>query len=73
MNTWRATVFGFVFLGFNLPIVFYLLTHPALLRRCIHGGPVAEKEASQKIIIALLVLCLLALFVVLELDYRSGW
>ena len=72
MNSWRATVFGAVFLVFNLPIVFYLLTHPALLRRRLHGGPLAEKETSQKIIVALVVLCLLALFVVLDLDYHSG-
>ena len=73
MNTWRATVFGLVFLGFSLPILFYLLTHPALLRRRVHGGPVAEKEASQKIIVALLILCLLALSAVLQLDYHFGW
>lgn len=72
MNSWRATVFGAVFLVFNLPIVFYLLTHPALLRRRVHGGPLAEKETSQKIIVALVVLCLLALFVLLDLDHHSG-
>jgi len=73
MNTWQGSVFGLVWLAFSLPIVFYLLTHPALLWRRVRGGPLAEKEASQKIIVSLLVLCLLALFGILELDNHSGW
>jgi protein-S-isoprenylcysteine O-methyltransferase Ste14 len=70
---WQAEVFSLVWLAFSLPIVFYLLTHPALLRRRLRGGPVGEPEPRQKIIISLLLLCVAALSVVLVLDNDFGW
>ncbi len=73
MNTWRATVFGLVFLACSLPILFYVLTHPALLRRRAHIGPMAEKDARQRLIISLLLLCIAALGAVSGLDYKFGW
>jgi protein-S-isoprenylcysteine O-methyltransferase Ste14 len=73
MNTWRATVFGLVFLAFSLPLLFHVLTHPALLRRRAHIGPVAEKDARQRIIVSLLLLCVAALGAVSGLDYAFGW
>ena len=73
MNNWQAIVFGIVWGAFILPILFYLLTHPALLWRRVRGGLLAEKEASQKIIVSLLVLGVLALLAVSELDHASGW
>ncbi len=73
MNTWRANVFGLVFLAFSLPILFHVLTHPMLLRRRARIGPVAEPEPRQRIIISLLLLCIAALGAVSGLDYEFGW
>lgn len=73
MSSWRFTVFGLVFVGFSLPIVFHLLTHPALLRRRIRGGPLAEPEPRQRLIISLILLCVVALGLVCVLDYGLGW
>jgi protein-S-isoprenylcysteine O-methyltransferase Ste14 len=73
MNTWRANVFGLVFLACSLPILFHVLTHPALLRRRARIGPVAEKDARQRLIVALLLLCIAALGAVSGLDYEFGW
>jgi protein-S-isoprenylcysteine O-methyltransferase Ste14 len=70
---WQVEVFALVWVVFCLPILFHLLTHPALLRRRLRCGPVAEPEPRQRIIIALLLLCLLALSVVLALDHKFGW
>ena len=73
MNTWRANVLGLVFLACSLPMLFHVLTHPALLRRRAHIGPLAEKEARQRLIISLLLLCIAALGTVSGLDYEFGW
>ena len=71
--SWRSTVFGVVLVAFSLPIVFHLLTHPALLLRRLRAGPLAEPEPKQKIIISLLLLCVPALGAVSALDHHSGW
>jgi len=70
---WQAEVFAVVWAAGILPILFHLLTHPALLRRRVRGGLLAEPESSQKLIASLLVLCVLALFAVSVLDLLSGW
>jgi protein-S-isoprenylcysteine O-methyltransferase Ste14 len=73
MNTWRAIVFALVWVAFCLPILLQWLTQPALLQRRLRGGPLFEKQASQKLITPLLVLCILALAAVSALDNVSGW
>jgi len=70
---WRAEVFGLVWVACILPTLFHLLTHPALLRRRLCGGPVGEPDPRQKIIYSLLLLCSAALAVVLVRDYAFGW
>jgi protein-S-isoprenylcysteine O-methyltransferase Ste14 len=70
---WRAEVFSLVWVVFCLPILFHLLTHPALLRRRLRSGPMGEPEPRQKLIISLLLLCVAALSVVLVLDNDFGW
>ena len=50
-----------------------MLTHPALLRRRAHIGPVAEPEPRQRLIVSLLLLCIAALGAVSGLDYEFGW
>jgi protein-S-isoprenylcysteine O-methyltransferase Ste14 len=69
---WQAQVFALVYVVFSLPIIFYLLTHPALLRRRFRAGPLAEREPRQRIIMSLFLLCIPAMGVVLALDYASG-
>ena len=46
---------------------------PALLRRRLRGGPTAEKETSQKIIMSFISIFYVALLVVSALDHRFGW
>lgn len=71
---WRAEVFGLVWVVCILPTLFHLLSHPALLRRRLRGGPVvSEPDPKQKIIYFLMLLCSAALAVVLSRDYISGW
>jgi protein-S-isoprenylcysteine O-methyltransferase Ste14 len=73
MANWQLKVFGVIWVAGILPILFYLLTHPALLKRRARGGPLAEPEPSQKIIVTLVVLSVLALFAVSALDSVRGW
>jgi protein-S-isoprenylcysteine O-methyltransferase Ste14 len=70
---WQAKVFAVVYLAFSLPIVFHLLTHPALLWRRLRGGPLAEPEPRQRLIVSLVLLCFAALGAVSGLDHVFGW
>jgi protein-S-isoprenylcysteine O-methyltransferase Ste14 len=70
---WQARVLAYVFLVFGLPIVVYIFTHPALLKRRARAGPVWESNPRQKVIVTLLYLCLIALFVVTAVDRARGW
>ncbi len=48
---WQAWVYLLIFFGASLLTTVYLLKNdPALLERRMHGGPIAEKEPTQKII-----------------------
>lgn len=38
---WQLSVFALVWVIFILPMLVYLLTHPAILRRRARGGPLA--------------------------------
>jgi protein-S-isoprenylcysteine O-methyltransferase Ste14 len=52
----------------------WLIRHdPALLERRMRGGPFAERERSQKIIMTITSLGFLGLLVVPGLDRRFGW
>ena len=71
--SWRAEVFGVVWVVCILPMLFHLLSHPALLRRRVRGGPIGEPDPRQKIIYSLMLLCSAAMAVVLRFDYALGW
>jgi protein-S-isoprenylcysteine O-methyltransferase Ste14 len=63
-----------LFFGAALAITVYLARKdPALLERRTQGGPVAEKERSQKIIQAAASICFLSTMVVPGLDHRFKW
>jgi protein-S-isoprenylcysteine O-methyltransferase Ste14 len=71
---WRAWVYLAIFTGASLLISLYLLRKdPALLKRRLRGGPTAEKEPTQKIIMLFASIGFIALLVVPALDHRFHW
>jgi len=71
---WQAWVYLAIFAGASLLISLYLIKKdPALLKRRMRGGPTAEKETTQKIIMLFASMGFVALLVVPALDYRFGW
>ena len=70
----EAWLFTAVLVGCSLAITAYLgIVDPKLLESRMNAGPGAEKEHSQKIIIAFVLLCFAALPVVSAFDHRFGW
>jgi protein-S-isoprenylcysteine O-methyltransferase Ste14 len=71
---WQAWGFLAVFFGASLLITLYLMKKdPALLKRRLSGGPTAEKEKTQKVIMFFTTIGFIALLVVPALDYRFMW
>jgi protein-S-isoprenylcysteine O-methyltransferase Ste14 len=70
---WQAWVFLAVYFVSSFAITVYLMKrNPELLRRRMRGGPAAEKQTTQKIIMSLASLGFVALLVVPALDHRWG-
>jgi len=70
---WQAWVYLTVFTGASLLVSLYLVKNdPALLKRRMRGGPAAEKETTQKVIMLFTSIGFIALFVVPALDLRFG-
>ena len=71
---WQGWVFLAVYFGAASAITGYLIRKdPALLKRRLSGGPTAEKEPIQKVIMLAASVGFIALLVVPGLDYRFGW
>jgi protein-S-isoprenylcysteine O-methyltransferase Ste14 len=71
---WQGWVYLAVFFGASLLTSLYLVKRdPAPLKRRLKGGPMAEKEKTQKIIMLFTSLGLIALLVVPALDHRFEW
>jgi protein-S-isoprenylcysteine O-methyltransferase Ste14 len=71
---WQGWAYLVVFAGASFLTTIYLIKHdPALLKRRLSGGPTAEKERAQKIIMLFASIGFIALLVVPALDYRFGW
>jgi protein-S-isoprenylcysteine O-methyltransferase Ste14 len=71
---WQAWVYLAIFTGASLLTSLYLIKKdPALLKRRMRGGPTAEKERNQKIIMLFASIGFIALLVAPALDYRFGW
>ena len=71
---WQAWVYLSVFIGASGLTTIDLMTRdPALLKRRMRGGPTAEKEPTQRVIMLFASLGFIALLVVPALDYRFGW
>lgn len=71
---WKAWVYLAIFMGASLFLSLYLIKNdPALLERRMRGGPMAEKEPAQKVIMFFASIGFIALLVVPALDVRLGW
>jgi protein-S-isoprenylcysteine O-methyltransferase Ste14 len=71
---WQAWVYVSIFLGASALTTLYLMKRdPALLARRMRGGPMFEKEVTQRIIMVFTSLGFIALLVVPALDHRFGW
>ena len=74
LHYWQGWVYLAVFFGASILITLYLMRKdPALLERRMHGGPTAEKEPTQKLVMTLASLGFIATIVVPALDYRFRW
>ena len=74
MHYWQAWGYLAVYFGASLLTTRYLMKKdPALLKRRWSGGPTAEKEKPQRIIVRFVLIGFIALLVVPALDYRFGW
>jgi protein-S-isoprenylcysteine O-methyltransferase Ste14 len=71
---WQAWTFLAVYFGASLAITLDLMKNdPELLRRRMSGGPFAEKEPVQKIIMIFMSLGFIGLIVFPALDHRFAW
>jgi protein-S-isoprenylcysteine O-methyltransferase Ste14 len=71
---WQGWLFLAVFFGASVILTADLARHdPALLRRRLAGGPIAEPEAKQKMIMTFASAGFLGLLLVPAFDHRFGW
>jgi protein-S-isoprenylcysteine O-methyltransferase Ste14 len=74
LHYWQAWVFLAFYFVPALAISFFLMARdPKLLARRMRGGPFAEKQPAQKIIMSIVSVGFVALLVVPALDHRFGW
>jgi protein-S-isoprenylcysteine O-methyltransferase Ste14 len=74
LDYWQAWLFLIVYFAASLAITLYLMKHdPQLLARRMSGGPTAEKEPAQKIIMWFASLGFIGLLAIPALDHRFGW
>jgi protein-S-isoprenylcysteine O-methyltransferase Ste14 len=74
LDYWQASTFLLIYFASSLAVSLYLMKKdPKLLERRMSGGPFAEKETTQKIIMSLTSLGFIGLMVVPALDHRFGW
>jgi protein-S-isoprenylcysteine O-methyltransferase Ste14 len=71
---WQAWLFLGVFVGASALLTADLLKRdPELLKRRMRGGPTAEKEPAQRVIMVIASLAFVALLVIPALDHRFQW
>jgi protein-S-isoprenylcysteine O-methyltransferase Ste14 len=74
VHYWQGWVFLACYFGASIVITLYLARRdPALLARRMRGGPWAEKEPTQRVIMSIASAGFVALLVVPGLDHRFGW
>lgn len=74
VHYWQAWVYLGVFAGVSILITLDLIRKdPALLERRMRGGPTAEKQPTQKLIMLGISIGFIGLLVAPALDHRFGW
>src|SRR5262245_44055404 len=74
LSFWHAWMYLVVFFTAAALTTYYLMKHDsALLSRRLKGGPLAEKEPTQKIIMLFISIGFIALLVVPAFDFRLAW
>ena len=74
LNYWQGWLFLASYFLASLAVSFWLVRYdPALLERRMRGGPFAEGERSEKIVMTITSAGFVALLVVPGLDRRFGW
>src|SRR3984957_8100686 len=74
LRYWQAWTFLAVYFAASLAISLYLIRKdPALLARRMSGGPFAEKEPVQRLIMSITSLGFIGLLVFPAVDHRLGW
>jgi protein-S-isoprenylcysteine O-methyltransferase Ste14 len=74
LHDWQAWVYLSIFFGASSITTLDLMKRdPALLRRRMRGGPTAETETTQRVIMFFASVGFIALLVVPALDHRFGW
>jgi protein-S-isoprenylcysteine O-methyltransferase Ste14 len=74
LDYWQAWTFLTVYFAASFAATLYLVKNDSkLLERRMSGGPFAEKQAVQKIIVSLASLGFIGLLVVPALDHRFAW
>ncbi len=74
LKFWQGWTLWAMFGALMATVVGYFLRRdPALIQRRLRRGPVAEKKQSQKLIVSVLSVLLLAEFIIPGLDHRFGW
>lgn len=73
LRYWQAWAYLLIFTGASALMTLYLIRNdPALLERRMRGGPTAEKQPAQKLIMLGMSGAFIALLVVPALDHRWG-
>jgi protein-S-isoprenylcysteine O-methyltransferase Ste14 len=74
LRYWQAWLFLATYFIASLALTVYLMKRdPALLARRMSGGPFAEREPAQKVIMSFASVGFIALLVLPALDHRFGW
>jgi len=74
LDYWQAWLFVGCYFGASVVVSLWLMRNdPALLEPRMRGGPLAEGERNQKIIMTITSIGFVALLVVPGLDRRFGW
>src|SRR5882672_8890323 len=74
LDYWQAWTFLGVYFASSLAVTLYLMKNePKHLERRMSGGPTAEKEPTQKIIMIFASLGFIGLLVFPALDHRFAW
>src|SRR5215813_7073521 len=74
IHYWQGWTFLAVYFGASIAITLYLVRRdPALLARRMRGGPWAEKQPAQRVIMVFTSVSFIGLTVLPALDKRFGW